>query len=146
ALLTGIVLMVEGFQNLGGHLTGAVLYLTLIQTAYHGTRDQGKLERGSLLLLALLIAALCALKTIFLIFTALFVLCWYSLRMPHSPGLALVRELSLVGFIGSVLLLPWMWQQYCSGGTPLYPLLGKGYLLQGLGFDLVGGSITSKLK
>jgi len=145
-LLTGLVLMVECFQNLAGHLTGAVLYLTLIQTAYRGTRDQGKLGRGSLLLLALTIAALCALKGTFFIFAVLFVVSWYSLRMLHSPGFGLLRELSLVGLITLAFLLPWMRQQYLSGGTPFYPVLGKGYLLYGLGIDIVGESVTSKVK
>jgi hypothetical protein len=146
ALSTGLVLLVEGFQNLGAHLTGAVLYFTLIQTAYRGSQEQGKLERGSVLLLALVIASLAALKGTFFIFTALFVMSWYGLRMLHSPRFDPVRELSLVGFIASVLLLPWMWQQYLSGGTPFYPLLGKGYLFSGPGFDITSDTITSKLK
>ncbi len=145
-LLTGLVLMVECFQNLGGHLTGTVLYLTLIQTAYRGSRDQGNMDRGSLLFLALTLAALCSLKGTFFIFAVLFVASWYGLRMLHSPGFGLLTELSVVGLVTLALLIPWMRQQYLSGGTPFYPVLGKGYLLYGLGLDIVGDSVTSKLK
>jgi hypothetical protein len=148
AAATALVLLVEGCrtQNLGGHLTGAVLYLTLIQTAYRGSQEQGKLERGSVLLLALVIASLAALKGTFFIFAVLFAVSWYSVRMRHSHSVGLMRELSLVGLVASILLLPWMWQQYLSGGTPFYPLLGKGYLLSGLGFGITSDSIATKLK
>jgi hypothetical protein len=33
----------------------------------------------------------------------------------------------LVGLIGVATMTPWMWWQYHSSGTPLYPLLGRGF-------------------
>ena len=78
-------------------------------------------------MIGLVIAGLCALKSSYLVFAALFLLIWYALRMAGSPRTVLTRELSLIGFIAGVLLIPWMWQQYRSAGTPLYPFLGRGY-------------------
>jgi hypothetical protein len=138
-LLTALVLMVRVplLQNLGGYLTGAVLCLTLLRTAYRTARHEGNPDRGSLVLLALTVAGLCALKTTFLIFAALFIASWYGLRMRHSPRLSLVRELSLLGLTTAALLAPWMWQQYQSSGTPLYPLLGNGYDISGAGLKIL---------
>ena len=144
----GLVLLVKTpyMQNLGGHLTGTVLYLTLVQTAWWGTRDKGVLDRGSLVLLALTLAGLCALKTTFVIFAGFFVIGWYGMRIWHVPSLALLRELSLVGLITSVLLLSWMTQQYLSGGTPLYPYLGRGYALPDTQLSVDWATILIKVK
>ena len=131
-LSSGLVLMVNVPEdvglNLGGDLTATALYLTLFRMAFGSCGDKGSLNRGSLVLLACTVAALCALKMTFLMYAILFLVSWYGLRMPHSPRLALAREFSLVGLVVCALLLPWMWQQYRSGGTPLYPFLGTGYL------------------
>jgi hypothetical protein len=143
-LLTAFVLLVATpyHQNLGGHLTGAVLYLVMVQTAYSGTKTEDHLDRGSILLLGLALAGLCALKSTFLIFGALFLLSWYALRLGRQPRSALARELSLVGIAAIVLLLPWMWQQYRSGGTFLYPFLGRGYFAPGRDISNLQNLIT----
>jgi hypothetical protein len=145
-LATGLVLMVKiaPGSNLGGNLTGTVLYLTMFRMAYGSCGDEGRLNRGSFFLLACTVAALCALKTTFLFYAILFLVSWYGLRMLHSHRLALVRELSLVGLLTFALLLPWMWQQYLSSGTPLYPLLGHGYHQSGNGAAQFGDSVKDK--
>ena len=145
---TGLVLM-SGFHfqlNLGGNLTGAVLYLTLFRIAYRGCGDEGILNGRSLLLLACTVAALCALKMTFLMYGVLFLVSWYGSRMLSSPRFTVVRELSLIGLVTLALLLPWMWQQYRSGGTPLYPFLGKGSHQSSPSLELVGDSVTNKAK
>jgi hypothetical protein len=128
-LLTSLVLMVglPFGTNLGGHLTGAVLYLTLIKTAVDGTQHGGNLGYGSLMTLAVIVAALCALKTTFLLFGVMFVVSWHVLRMLRSPSPLVVRDAAVIGSIATALLVPWMWQQYRSAGTPMYPFLGHGY-------------------
>ena len=148
SLLTGLVLMcrVPYGMNLGGHLTGTVLHLTLVRTAYRCCGPGGKLERGPLFLLALTLAGLCALKSTFLVFAAGFVVVWYGLRMWNSPGVAVLREFSSIGFLVSVLLLPWMWQQYLSGETPLYPFLGRGYHGSGIGAEPYDASTAFRAK
>ena len=132
-LLTSLVLMVATpyVQNLGGHLTGGVLYLSLILTAHSRARDGEDLDGASILLAGLTLAGLCALKTTFLGFGALFLVIWSALRMFHRPRYALIKELSLIALIAFALLLPWMWQQYRSAGTLLYPFLGRGYSVRG---------------
>ncbi len=36
----------------------------------------------------------------------------------------------LVALAGVAVMLPWMWWQYHSAGTPLYPLLGRGFQVE----------------
>jgi hypothetical protein len=73
-LATGLLLMPEISNfcripfNLGGNLTGTVLYLTLLRVAFWSCGDKGSLNQGSLLLLTCTVAALCALKPTFLMF------------------------------------------------------------------------------
>ncbi len=58
--LAGMILMIDEprFVNTGGHLTGAVLGLTLMQTAYLGTKSSERLEGKWLVLLAMTLAGL----------------------------------------------------------------------------------------
>ena len=130
--------------NLGGNLTGTVLLLTLLRIACWGCGEKGQLNLGSTALLACTAAALCAIKTTFLLYAALFLVFWYASRLWHSPRLSIVREICLVGILTLALLAPWMWQQYRSCGTPLYPLLGNGYHAVTFGSALFGESLKHK--
>lgn len=147
SLFTGLMFLVKiPFINLSGYLTGAVLYLTLIRTSHLGIGDKKDLDKGALLMLALTVAGLCALKTTYLYYAGLFVATWFGLRMFVTSGFVLARELSLIGLMTSIFLLPWMWQQYLSAGTALYPFLGKGFHISGAGLEIFGDSLTVKAK
>jgi hypothetical protein len=133
--LAVLVLMVGPYisMNLSGALTGAVLYLTVVRTALRFTGDGTNLDRGQMVLLALTLGGLCSLKSTFFLFGFLFAAFWYCLRMLHSRSLAPLREAIAVALVVLAALLPWMCYQYVSGGTLLYPALGKGYHLAGRG-------------
>ena len=140
-----VMITVPDTSNLGGNMTGTVLYLTLLWTACWGCREKGHLNLGATLLLACTAAALCAIKTTFLTYTAMFLAFWYASRLWHSRRLSIVREMCLVGLVTLALLAPWMWQQYRSSGTPLYPMLGTGYHAGTGGSPIFGESLKSKL-
>ncbi len=147
SLFTGLVYMAGiPFINLAGYLTGAVLYLTLIRTSYLGIRAQGALAWGSQFMLALTIASLCALKSTYIVFVGLYMLAWFSLRISRSFIFTLARESFVIGIAAIVLLLPWMYQQYRSGGTFFYPYLGKGFHVSGPGFSYFEDSLTARFK
>ncbi len=146
-LFTGLVYLVGvPFINLSGYLTAGVLYLTLIRTSYLGLREQGDIRGWALVMLAVLIAAFCALKTTYLPYIGLYLLAWFALRAFRTPLFTLARELVLIGIASTVLVLPWMYQQYLSGGTFFYPTLGKGFHISGPGFNVLGDSLAFKAK
>ena len=142
SIAAGLVVMlrIPELCNLGGNMTGTVLFLTLLRTACWGCREKGHLNLGATLLLACTAAALCAIRTTFLTYTAMFLAFWYASRLWQSPRVVIVREMCLVGLVALALLVPWMWQQYRSCGTPLYPLLGNGYHAHNTGRALFGES------
>jgi hypothetical protein len=151
AVLTLLALMVSApaAMNLSGNLTGAVLFLTLVQTAWLAAATGDRPKRSTVVLFALTLAALCAVKTTFLLFGLLFAGCWHGLRMMARPHLALAREALVTGLLVSAFVLPWMCQQYRSSGTPFYPLLGKGYHPSSRGLvptEGGGGSLASRLR
>ena len=148
SVVTALILMIQlpYDLNLGGQLTGTVLGLTLVRTAERGLRGRTDLDRGSLLLLALTVAGMCALKMTFFIFAVLFVAAWYGMRLRHSRGLRVMIEPFAIAFVVILLLLPWMYQQYVSGGTFLYPFLGTGNYLQGAAVDPFTNPLSSKVK
>ena len=71
---------------------------------------------------------------------------WYGLRFLRSPRSGLALDFLILIATTAVLLLPWMWQQYVSGGSPLYPFLGQGNHLSLSKLDIFGDSIKSKLR
>jgi hypothetical protein len=147
SLLTAMVLMADvPFINITGYLASTVLFLALIRTAYLTPGDEGDRGAKGLLLLALTSAGLFALKTTCIYYVGLFLVVRCGSRLRRAPGLAPVREVCLIGLISSALILPWMWQQYLSGGTPLYPLLGRGYDVTGPGLGAFDDPLTDKAK
>ncbi len=87
SVLTALVLMAgqPHDMNLSEHLTGAVLYLTVVRTAWRFAVDGALFARGPMVLLAISLAGLGSVKTTFFLFALLFAACWYGLRMLHSP-------------------------------------------------------------
>jgi len=146
-LLTAMVLMADvPFINVTGYLASSVLFLTLIRTAYLTSGGGGARDAKSLLLLGLTTAGLCALKTTCVYYTGAFLAVWCGLRLLQTAGPVPVREACLIGLISSALLLPWMWQQYLSGGTPLYPFLGRGHHVSGPGLGIFSDTLSIKAK
>lgn len=146
-LLTAMVLMADiPFINVTGYLASSVLFLGLIRVACLASDPTAGRPVASSVLMAITIAALFALKSTCIFFVGLFLMIWYGLRLLRSFDAATVREICLIGVVSSTLMIPWMWQQYRSGGTPLYPFLGKGYYVSGPGLSPYGDSLTAKTK
>jgi hypothetical protein len=80
-----------------------------------------------LLTAGLLLGAACSLKTTTVptagaLVAVTAILCALAQKSWRPFGLGLV-----VALAGLVAMTPWMWWQYHSSGTPLYPLLGRGF-------------------
>jgi len=78
-------------------------------------------------LMALILSALCCLKTTLIASTGGFFLAFAGLRLRERRdwrGTAL--DMAATALLGALFLLPWMIAMYRSGGTFLFPVLGLG--------------------
>ena len=127
-LLSTISLLVRNpNSNLGGQWSGPVLLLVGVRLMFTGITDSAALPVGRLVLAALLFSAIAALKSTFLVYAFLFVAFWSMLTMWRIGLVAAVRQALPLTVLLALFTMPWMIQQYLSSGTPLYPILGKGY-------------------
>lgn len=135
--------------NVTSSLTGLSLFLTLFLTLYrtsfpipNGTRT----ELRSALPVALTASALCSLKTTHLPAAALLIAAAYATRgCSRRNWSTVIGEAALVAGVTLLFLAPWMASLYLSNGTPLYPLLGRGF--RGSDYQAYwapGGSLTLK--
>jgi len=117
--------------NVTSSLTGLCLFLTLFLTLYRTSFPVPKGERMALLSavpVALTASALCSLKTTHLPAAALLIAAVYSIRVcSRRDWSSVVGEATLVAGLTVLFLTPWMVSLYQSNGTPLYPLLGRGF-------------------
>ena len=115
------------FRNSTSFMMGMALCLGLFRL-FGALQSENSKGIGRLLIAALLISALCASKANFIVFTVIYFISFYVLRLVfESPRIRILLEFSLVAFFSFVFLLPWMISSYQSSGTMLYPLLGRGY-------------------
>ena len=151
---TALVLMVRTCEelpygkgvNLGGYLSGSVLMLTALRTSYLGFDQGGRFPFPWILHMSMTLAGLCAVKTTFLVVAVIFIVTWYGLRLLSSKRFGIVFDLVTIGFSTIALLLPWMIQQYHSGGTLLYPFLGHGNHINTPELINFGGPFPDKLQ
>jgi hypothetical protein len=108
--------------------TGMVLYLGL----FRATNPQRAAENeyaSNAIVIALMTAALCALKSSLIAACGLLVGGSYIQRLLANPRnrAVIARELALSTVLTIGFLLPWMLAMHASSGTLLYPLFGRGY-------------------
>ena len=108
---------------------GQVLFLSLFRTLDWKTLSAYPLLSRAFLI-ALLAAAICALKSSFIPACAILFICSYAFYVVGSPSAerrtAIIECAASAGFVG-LFLLPWMLSMLASSGTLLYPVFGRGY-------------------
>ena len=127
ALLAGVLLVAPAPHNISSQMTAFALFLSLFETIRW---EQSGTSRpwGTTVLIAMTAAAICALKVSLIPACGLVVVLHYLftfLRSQRKSEVAIRFAVAIL--IGGTLLVPWMISMYQSSGTPLYPLLGKGY-------------------
>jgi len=116
--------------NVTSLLTGMALFLTLFLTLYRnhfGIPNRARTLQSTVPV-ALTVSALCSLKTPHLLAAVLLVTAAYSIQgCSRRNWIGVGREAALVAGLTILFLAPWMVSLYRSNGTPLYPLLGRGF-------------------
>jgi hypothetical protein len=108
--------------------------VTAIRLMFTGIPDSGVLPIGRLVLTALVLSSLAALKITFLIYACLFLGFWSLLMLwRNGVGVIVGQVLPLTLFV-ALFTMPWIIQQYLSSGTPLFGILGQGYYFSNHGF------------
>jgi len=115
--------------NITSVTLGQVLFFSLFRTLDWKILSAYPL-RSRAFLLALLTAAICALKSSFIPACALLFICSYIFYVAGSPSAE--RRSAMIEFVASaslvgLFLLPWMLSMLASSGTLLYPVFGRGY-------------------
>ena len=117
--------------NVTSSLTGLSLFLTLFMTLYLSSfrnPTRGLMAFRSAIPVALTASALCSLKTTHLPAAALLIAAAYAVRgFSRRSWKTAIGEAALVAGLTLLFVAPWMVSLYLSNGTPLYPLLGRGF-------------------
>jgi 4-amino-4-deoxy-L-arabinose transferase-like glycosyltransferase len=80
------------------------------------------------ILVGILLATLCALKTVVVLACGLFVLLYHCTRLASAARKRQAAgEAALAAAVALALLGPWMIAMHSSSGRFFYPILGKGY-------------------
>ncbi|MCY3023533.1 MAG: hypothetical protein NTW87_31520 [Planctomycetota bacterium] len=112
--------------NVSALRLGAAMLLSLVLTMELLCDSASDRLRHSVLL-ALVFSCLCCLKTTFVPVTVCAFLGFHCLRLSQrGEWRNALREIAGVAALSTLLLLPWMIAMYRSGGTLLFPLLGRG--------------------
>jgi hypothetical protein len=112
-------------------LTAMALYLSLFRTLASRELCGGRATSRALLV-GLQAAALCSLKSSHFLFCATLLGFTYTMGIVRSKfQREIVTEALLACAFSVLLLLPWMMDMYRANGTPLYPILGHGYIAYG---------------
>jgi hypothetical protein len=114
---------------------GLVLFLALFRVFDRGETLQWNQRFVYVFIGALLVSALCASKTVFIVFCAIYLGLTYGMRFfCYRTKKDIALEFLILLFFAFLLLLPWMVSLYQSSGTMFYPLLGKGYHRSAYGY------------
>lgn len=119
--------------NITAIYTGSTLFVILVGYLYKSRKNENK-DWRDLIIVGIVAAALCALKTSFLPVTGLLVIAilirrsnWDDVLKIKARKVKVAQDLLISSSVFLVSILPWMWASYISSGTFMYPLLGKGY-------------------
>jgi hypothetical protein len=125
ALLFIPVLMSAPMANITSIYSGSVLFTLL---SYLILRDisSEKEEKRMIIIFAIGIAGLCALKTSFIPVAGLFGIAYLYIHFRSNLRQCLIHT-SMLGILAFIFTLPYMLASYSSSGTLLYPLLGRGF-------------------
>ncbi|MCX6343492.1 MAG: hypothetical protein NT018_00290 [Armatimonadetes bacterium] len=114
--------------NSSSLVSGLLLLLTTyVLLSTQGTKEKWK--AGSVVMLSMLLAGMCALKSTFIPVAAFIVITHLIVRWSQikERPLLVVCELLSLSVLVAAFLLPWMLSMLHSSGTLLYPVLGSGF-------------------
>jgi hypothetical protein len=126
-ILFFLVLIPPATGNITSLYIALALFLSLYRTlVWEGLQSARFFSR--VLVVAVLAAAICSLKSTFIPVCGIFLTCSF-LCYPIARGKwrTTVVEMTTTAVFVIVLTLPWMIAMRASSGTLLYPILGKGY-------------------
>jgi hypothetical protein len=113
--------------NVTSLASGLALFLTLYRTLRLVSAGSRAGDRGTVLV-ALVAAGICSLKSTFVPACALLVVGAYLFEgLASRSPVAALRRVALAGGLTLLLLAPWMLALRQSSGTLLYPFLGRGF-------------------
>ncbi|MBA7465090.1 hypothetical protein ES707_00252 [subsurface metagenome] len=117
------------------HGMALAIFLALFRVFGREETIQRHQRVGYVFIGALLVSALCASKTNFAVFCAIYLGITYCARfLYYHTKKDIVLELLILSVFVFLLLLPWMVSSYQSSGTMWYPLLGNGYHRSAYGY------------
>jgi hypothetical protein len=127
SILVLFLLMDPPPNNITSLYTGSALFLSLYCTlAWKAFPTSRFVSR--ILIIALLAAAICSLKSNFIPACGVLLACSFLCYViGQNFGRGAIAELVGVAILIVAFMFPWMISMYQSSGTLLYPLLGKGY-------------------
>ncbi len=148
-LAAGLLLLTLNYErhNLGGQMTGAVLFLALFRLL-DDVSFEGRPARANAVIAGLLVASICTQRQNYLAAATGMVAFYYLLRVPSlAPSLrwAWLRQGAMVGGATVAFLLAWCVLAFVSARTPLYPLL-NGNVNRDFGAAVGGVPIAAELK
>jgi hypothetical protein len=112
-------------------LTAMVLFLSLFRTLAAQELCQER-PTPRAILIGMQAAALCSLKSSHLLFCGVMLVFTYAIAILRSKfQRRIVTEALLACAFSMLFLLPWMMEMYRANATPLYPILGHGYISYG---------------
>ena len=116
-------------SNVTSFVMAFALMVALFQTFdYEQENDEGNSFFPRAFITALLLSAILASKSTYLIFCTVYLLAAYGVRIYFLPRkIIILKELLAVMGLIVLFLLPWMISSYQSSATLLYPILGRGY-------------------
>jgi hypothetical protein len=125
-LVLWVLLAIPPDINVTAMLVGAALFFYLFRLLTVENGDQ--FASNQAVVISIVAAALCAAKTTLIPALGLILFLHFGyqlLRSRFAPRLLL--EPFQITILTALLLAPWLLLMWCSSGTPIFPLLGKGY-------------------
>ncbi|MCK9581416.1 MAG: hypothetical protein M0Q92_13340 [Methanoregula sp.] len=117
--------------NITGQITTVALFTVLIGFTYFKDKFEQTSVWRRAILIALIAAALCAIKSTVIAACALYFIFYYALTYYESvtrkEKLDVFKAFAISSILVLAALLPWMFSMYHSSGTLLYPIFGKGF-------------------
>lgn len=129
--IAAFVLFPWPLANITGQITAVALFAALLGFTYFKDKFEPTSIFRRAILIAMIAAALCAIKSTVIAACALYFIFYYALAY-YEAAKGKEKTSALKAFVVSSILvlaalLPWMISMYHSSGTLLYPILGKGF-------------------
>jgi hypothetical protein len=123
-----MTVVVSPVLNITASYTAAVVFFLILRLAYPILDFKSHSVWRNALLIALPFSALCALKSTFVVVSAVLFLGYYVIYFRRLRDHKTFKKEFIVAVLAIfIFLLPWMLSMLASSGTLLYPIFGRGY-------------------